>query len=315
MKILFTGASSFTGLWFVKELAECGHDVTACFRHRQEDYKDIRKKRVDQALQYCKPIFECPFGSEAFMKLIESEQEWNLFCHHAADVANYKDPNFDAVAAAARNTYNLKATLKALSDKGCLKIVLTGSVFEQNEGAGSDNLRAVSPYGLSKGLTTDIFKYYASVMGLKLGKFVIPNPFGPFEELRYTSFLIQSWFQGKTAFVQTPEYVRDNIHVSLLARAYSVFIQRLSPLPGFEKFNPSGYVETQGAFTARFSQEMKQRLSLECHFECSPQMEFSEPKVRINTDVLNQQQLEWDEKHAWDVLAAYYQSFFSKKSA
>ena len=32
MKILFTGASSFTGFWFVRELAAAGCEVTAVFR-------------------------------------------------------------------------------------------------------------------------------------------------------------------------------------------------------------------------------------------------------------------------------------------
>ena len=34
MKILFTGASSFTGYWFIRELAAAGHEVTAIFRKR-----------------------------------------------------------------------------------------------------------------------------------------------------------------------------------------------------------------------------------------------------------------------------------------
>ena len=37
MKILFTGASSFTGYWFVKELAERGHEVTALLRRPAEN--------------------------------------------------------------------------------------------------------------------------------------------------------------------------------------------------------------------------------------------------------------------------------------
>ena len=32
MKILFTGGSSFTGSWFIRELAAAGHQVTAVFR-------------------------------------------------------------------------------------------------------------------------------------------------------------------------------------------------------------------------------------------------------------------------------------------
>lgn len=312
MKILFTGASSFSGMWFVKELAECGHEVTACFRLKESAYYDIRKARVAKVLEYCQPVFECSFGSETFIKTIENNQEWNLFCHHAAEVHNYKDPDFDAISAASKNTHNIKAVLSTLSEKGCQKVVLTGSVFEPREGAGSDNLRAVSPYGLSKGLTTETFRFYCAVMGLRLGKFVISNPFGPYEEIKFTTSLIQTWAKNQEYIVSSPEYVRDNIHISLLSKAYRSFCHRLTTSPGFEKYNPSGYVETQGAFTARFSHEMQARLGLPCKFSCSPQIEFSEPKVRINLDALNPRQLEWDENLAWDTLAAYYKQSYLK---
>ena len=33
MNILFTGGSSFTGSWFIRELAAAGHQVTAIFRN------------------------------------------------------------------------------------------------------------------------------------------------------------------------------------------------------------------------------------------------------------------------------------------
>ena len=47
MKILFTGGSSFTGTWFIKELAAAGHDVTAIFRKPVEEYPDdVRRQRV-----------------------------------------------------------------------------------------------------------------------------------------------------------------------------------------------------------------------------------------------------------------------------
>ena len=45
MKILFTGASSFTGHWFVKELCAAGHEVTATFRQPASEYTDVRKQR------------------------------------------------------------------------------------------------------------------------------------------------------------------------------------------------------------------------------------------------------------------------------
>ncbi len=306
MKILFTGASSFTGLWFIQELVKQGHQVTAVFRHPLEYYTGIRKQRVDKLLKICEPVFYSTFGSDAFLRTIEEQPHLDVFCHHAADVTAYRSPNFNAVQALAHNTNNLPIVLKKLEEKGCHKVVLTGSVFEQNEGAGSDALRAVSPYGLSKGLTSDYFHYYNSLTSLSLGKFVIPNPFGPYEEGRFTSYLMQEWLKGKTAAVNTPLYVRDNIHVSLLAKAYAQFVQKKF-LTGFEKFNPSGYPESQGAFTTRFATEMRSRLSLPCEIQLNPQKEFPEPKVRINTDVLNIEQLHWNEKQAWDELAQFYQ--------
>ena len=102
-------------------------------------------------------------------------------------------------------------------------VVLTGSVFEADEGAGDAPLRAFSPYGVSKGLTAHVASYWCSVLDIPLGKFVIPNPFGPFEEPRFCSFLIKTWREGKPAEVRTPDYVRDNIHVDLLAKVYAAF--------------------------------------------------------------------------------------------
>jgi hypothetical protein len=142
---------------------------------------------------------------------------------------------------------------------------------------------------------------------MKLGKFVIPNPFGPYEESRFTTYLIQNWLQKKTALVTSPEYVRDNIPVSLLAKAYVKFSEHLSEQPGFEKLAPSYYVESQGTFTARFAKQMRPRLNVPCHYELRTQLEFSEPKTRINTDSLNVNELKWNETEAWDELAVYYQ--------
>ena len=313
MKILFTGASSFTGMWFVKELARAGHDVTATFRESLDKYQGIRLERIKIATQFCKPVYECSFGSESFLQLINSSNKWDMLCHHAADVHEYKSPDFNFVAALANNTSHIKEVLNALRHQGCYRLLLTGSVFEQNEGVGSDNLRAVSPYGLSKGLTTDVFRYFAQTMGFKLGKFVIPNPFGPYEELRFTTFLMQAWSTSRTASVSSPAYVRDNIHVSLLAKAYAKFASTLTTEQGFVKINPSGYVESQGAFTMRFAKEMRQRIAmLPCHYDLLEQTEFLEPKVRINMDGLKYQELGWNEEYAWDELADYYKAFVMK---
>jgi nucleoside-diphosphate-sugar epimerase len=312
MKILFTGGSSFTGFWFIRELAAAGHAVTAVFRQRAADYADdVRRQRASLASAVARPVSGCSFGDESFLKLI-GEGGWDLLCHHAADVTNYKSPDFDTVGAVANNTRNLLAVLQALKGAGCGKVLLSGTVFEGGEGAGSQGLPDFSPYGLSKSLTAQVFRYYCTRAGLSLGKFVIPNPFGPYEEPRYTAYLMKNWLSGGTPGCSSPSYVRDNIHASLLAKAYARFAQNLPAASGFTKINPSGYAESQGAFTLRMAQEMRPRLNLPCLVELKKQTDFSEPRVRLNTDVLDPDALGWDESAAWDDLAVYYQRLYAK---
>ena len=70
MRILFTGASSFTGFWFVRELARAGHAVTATFRQPFEGYEGVRRERVRLLQDHCEPIVGCSFGSPEFLRLI-----------------------------------------------------------------------------------------------------------------------------------------------------------------------------------------------------------------------------------------------------
>jgi nucleoside-diphosphate-sugar epimerase len=304
MKILFTGGSSFTGYWFAKQLVSAGHEVFVVFRRQPKEYPDdLRRERVEMLSDICRPILGASFGDDQFLQLIR-ESSWDLLCHHAADVTNYKSHDFNVVAAVENNTRRLPLVLDLLKEAGCTKVVLTGSVFENDEGASSGTHEAISPYGLSKGLTWQLFRYYALCRQISLGKFVISNPFGPYEEPRFTHYLIKNWFAGATPSVNTPSYVRDNIHVSLLARAYVHFVATLAD--GVSRTNPSGYIESQGAFAYRVANEMRGRLGLKCELMLKAQSDFSEPQIRINTDVADKKSLDWSEQDAWDELAGYY---------
>jgi UDP-glucose 4-epimerase len=308
MKILFTGGSSFTGSRFIQELAAVGDEVTAIFRRSADGYSDeIRRLRVSMAAEVCRPVYGCSFGDKQFLALI-AEGGWDLLGHHAADVTNYKSPDFDPITALQNNTYNPPVVLEALKAAGCNRLLLSGTVFEGGEGAGSQGLPDFSPYGLSKALTVQVFRYYCARADIGLGKFVIPNPFGPYEEPRFTTYLIKNWLAGATPNCSSPAYVRDNIHVSLLAKAYARFAREV-PAEGFARINPSGYAESQGAFTLRLAQEMRPRLQLPCLVELKKQVDFPEPRVRINTDPPDSSALNWDESAAWDELADYYRRF------
>jgi UDP-glucose 4-epimerase len=305
VRILLTGGSSFTGLWFARALAAVGHTIVAPLKRAASSYSGLRGERVAELRRVAEVVEDCPFGSTAFLQLIGAA-DFDLLCQHAARVENYRSPHFDALGALAENTHNLAAVLKAAVHRSLAGVVLTGSVFEQDEGTGSTPLRAFSPYGLSKGLTWHCFRFYAETMGFTLGKFVIPNPFGPFEEPRFCGSLVRAWFKGEAPTVGTPLYVRDNIHVDLLAAAYAAFAGQLPSRSGVVKYNPSGYVESQGAFAIRFAREMERRFGIACPIAPSKQSEFAEPMVRINTDRVDGSALTWSEPAAWDAAADFY---------
>ncbi len=276
-------------------------------------YEGIRKERVRRIGEVSDQIFNCYFGSTRFMNLLDSENKWDLLCHHAAEVTGYTSSEFDFISAVKKNTSNLVNVLKKLKEKQCDAILLTGSIFENDEGKGSEDLRAFSLYGLSKSMTYNIFRYYAQLLNFKLGKFVIPNPFGPFEESRFTTFLMKTWLQGETAVVKTPGYVRDNIHVSLLAKVYNRFAGDVKNSDNeLLKINPSGYRESQGDFARRFATQMKIRFDLDCKLELANQKEFTEPKTRINLQDASKLILDWDEQSAWDELGEFYKNYLMR---
>ncbi len=310
MKILFTGASSFTGYWFVTRLALAGHEVRTTFtRNSVADYgDDVRGQRVKRVAEKSQPLFSCHFGDEQFLDCLKKEC-FELVCHHAADATNYKSPEFDVCGAVANNTRRVQDVLKLLAANSGAALLLTGSFFEGGEGAGSEGLPSLSPYGLSKSLTAEIFSYYCRVLGVPMGKFVIPNPFGPWEDARFTTYLMRTWSKRDVASVRTPSYIRDNIHVSLLAPAYVRFAETL-PMAGngFSQINPSGYVESQGAFAERVAREMRTRTNWECRLECACQSEFEEPRIRLNTDPVDVSAMGWRESAAWDEFAQWYTS-------
>ena len=309
MKILITGGSSFTGYWFVKELAEAGHEVFATFtRSGAGDYGDdaLRELRVDRTIELCTPIWNCKFGDESFIELIRQEGDWDLFCHHGAYVHDYKSLNFDVLAAVQANTNNLQKVLEQLLEVNCRKVLLTGSVFEQGEGMGEQPLRAFSPYGLSKGLTAELFQFWCRQLDFMLAKFVIPNPFGPFEEKRFTAYLINNWLNDNIPGVNTPDYVRDNIHVSLLAKAYCSFAETIVKGTDRLQLNPCGYIDSQGAFAQRLASAMKARLGKSCELQLAQQEVFDEPRIRVNFDRPEAVLKDWDEENAWDQMADFY---------
>ena len=305
MRLLLTGASSFTGLWFAQQLAQAGNEVVAPMRGDQQGYSGLRAERVERLRKIADVRWSCTFGEAAFLELVARER-FDLLCQHAARVTDYRSPDFDIVTALAENTRALPKVLRAMRENGLRGMVLTGSVFESDEGAGSPPTRAFSPYGVSKAITAQVARYWCGEFGVPLGKFVIPHPFGPYEEPRFYASLIGTWRKGGVAEVRTPVYVRDNIHVDLLARAYVRFATQTASGPTFATANPSGYIESQERFTTRLAAELGPRLRVEARLKFLDQVDRSEPMMRINTEPAAVAHPDWSETTAWDRLAEFY---------
>ena len=264
MKILLTGAGSFTGYWFAETLASAGHEVVAPLRGNLDNPHDTeRSQRLFRLRGKVDLVPACGFGSAKFLG-IAGNRDFDVLCHHGAEVGNYRNPEFDIAGAAASNTLNLRSVLRAMGERGLKGVVLTGSIFEQDEGAGTQPLMAFSPYGVSKGLTAQIMRHRCHEIGVPFGKFVIPNPFGPLEQPRLGVYLARAWAAGGAAEIKTPAYIRDNIHVGLLAACYRRFVEDTDIAPASRKLNPSGYVESQGAFVERVSREIGRRTGQHC---------------------------------------------------
>ncbi len=305
MKIIFTGASSFTGFWFVRELQTAGHEVICTFTNPPESYQGLKLERLTKLTKLCQALYSSPFGSPSFLKLIASTRNIDILCHHGAQVNNYKSFAFPVVAAVAENTYNVVAVLEALKESGAKNLVLTTSVFAAGEGIGN-NCSAVSPYGLSKGLSSEIFRFYGEALNFPLAKFVIPNPFGPLEEPRFVSYVMKQWLSKQVATINTPHYIRDNIHVSLLAKAYAHFVSRAATSTSKLCSNPSGYIMSQEAFTQKLAEEMRPRLQKDCAIAIASNGIYTEPAIRINSEPAVSLCSDWQEAQAFDALATYY---------
>jgi UDP-glucose 4-epimerase len=301
VRILLTGASSFTGYWFADALRRAGHEVVAPLRGGAGGGADLlrgeRLARLERAGVQLVP--ECAFGSDPFLVLAASG--FDVLCHHAAEVGDYRSPDFDIAGAVAANTARLRQVIEIIGKRASRGIVLTGSFFEANEGAGTTPRRAFSPYAVSKALTADVVRYRCHEAGVPFAKFVIPHPFGPLEQPRLGAYLAKTWRSGGTVEIKTPAYIRDNIHVGLLAAAYERFVSEDSATD--RKLNPSGYIESQGAFVERIAREVRQRTGLACGVTLLEQQEFPEPLIRINTDAAELYVSNWSDSGAWDEYA------------
>lgn len=314
IRILFTGASSFTGFWFARTLAQSGHSVVCLFTQEgAAAYSGLRRRRVELLLATpgITPIWGKRLSDPTLPDHFRDGSPWDVFCHHAAEVTDYKSPDFNPLAAAETAVAGLPAMLSEFRKAGGKALVFSGTYFESGQGTEGEAAPAFSPYAVSKTLSGELARFYAEQRGLGFTKFVMPNPFGPYEERGFTRYLAAEWLAGRTPAVKTPDYLRDNMPVPLMARDYVRAVQESAESPRYRSIRPSGYTGRQGDFALEFAARLSPHLG-DCPLKLETQKDFAEPCVRLNAPASHAP--EWSPLEAdifWTELADFYRSEFS----
>ena len=311
MRVLLTGASSFTGAWFARALLEEGVELILALARRPQLYDAERSTRLAPLLasKRVRTVEDAPFGSARFIELCRALGPLDVLALHGAVVGDHRARDFPVREAVRTNTFRLERVLERAARSGCRAIVVTGSVFEAGEGGGGDRARPVNPYGLAKTLTWRRFARKAPAYGFTLGKFTIPAPFGPGEKPNLPRALMEAWLRDAVPHVRHPHLVRDHVPVDALARAYARFVLELSHRKGVLYRRPSGFAEPIGSFARRLGAAMRPRLARPCRVNLAdPPLPSPEPAVRINDEPLEALVPEADPERFFDAYAAFYRN-------
>lgn len=304
MRVLMTGASSFTGAWIASALARHGASVAAPLRQPIEAGESIREARIERIRESVQLIGDAPFGSERFLDCMTQCGPFDLLILHGAEVGRFRDETYDPMAAFQRNTHNLENVLDQAFATGCRRLVVTGSVFEADEGIGDLPLNAIGAYGLAKTLSWQMIRHMAAMRQMALGKVVIAAPFGPLQQQGLVGALLAAWCRRERPEIRQPKQVRDFVHVGLLADIYADFALALPMRAGLYRLAPSLYVETVAEFAKRVATELRPRLGLPCEYRASLRPRpADEPIVRHNQDRIEADRWQRCEPACWDALA------------
>ncbi|MEC7986722.1 MAG: NAD(P)-dependent oxidoreductase [Myxococcota bacterium] len=293
LKILLSGASSFSGFHILQSLSQAGHEVWATLQSPTSSYRDLKKRRIQSLPSNIRIVENTPFGSTGFLNLLE--EEFDIYGHHGAWTQNYRSIDYELHRAFENNTHNIKAVMECLS-RTQTHVVISSSIFE-----GNAQTPPFSPHGLVKSITTQAFFLYAQLYDVPISRLVIPNPFGPLDNAKIIAYLCKEWFAGRVPIVQTPQYIRDNIPVDLLALSYRYWIEQ--PRSFQSSFHPSGYQSSMGEFAKRVAKELAPRLQIDCPIQFAVQTRFEQPKTLINNISAHMLCPQWSEERFWDLFA------------
>jgi nucleoside-diphosphate-sugar epimerase len=277
MRILLTGASSFTGCHIARVLLDRGHEVTATLTRSSDAYRAGMEALRLRHAEGLRLVYETSFGTGNFAQALK-DFEPEVLVNHGADIRGYRDPSFDIDKAVRSATHALEETLKTFKVRGGRHVIHTGTVFEPVDG-----LEAQSAYGNAKARTARIWEERCDHEQLAFTKILIANPVGPFEnEDRLIPIFVKKWKAGEKPVLSAPKMLWDNVPAPWLAERYAEAVEAKGSR---ELVRPSGFKIPLRDFVDRFVAEARARgVALDFSYEIPEQVPDAPAKPRFNDE-------------------------------
>lgn len=301
--VVLTGASSFSGTWFARQLSARGHRVVAPLARPMTAYEGIREQRVRMLADIVDVLEGAPMGSPALLRGLSRLDQIDAVLWHHAVVGSYLSREYplgDAISSAICGIAEMASILKA---RGCSTSVITHSVFESDQGIPSA-APPIGLYGVAKRAVCEAIALEMAQAGIASHHFVVCNPVGPLEEPRFVSYLVSQWKEGRVATLRAPHWIRDNVPIELLSIAYADFLDHVFDSTEMS-LTPSWWAESNWDWAQRVGREVAPRLGLTPRLDRDELRDETQPTVRIGKDRHTPPQA-WDEASFWDRYAEYY---------
>ncbi len=277
MKILFLGASSFTGFHFINRLSKNKSVKIYCTLTKKfKNYKFERKVRLNliKKIKNVKILESTKFGDRNFINVLK-KIKFDILCFHSAHAENYNDDKkFDYKKSLNENLNNVEDVFSILNENQ--RVIISNTVFQNIK---YKRYKAVNNYGKSKSKTYDVFKKFCLKNKIKYKSFYITNPWGIFEEKKLNYYLIKNWLENKVPIIEYPRYIRDNIFIDKLSNEYYKLI--FSKSEKIENF-PSGYCCSNKVFINSLRKEFNKYFKKNAKVKFVYDVYHNQPIKRIN---------------------------------
>lgn len=282
MRVVVTGASSYSGMCIAREFARRGHATEGLLAGSLESYRGRKRVRIEILRADGVELHGGVRAEDGQMAAWASTQEIDLWVHHHHPMENFRSPSYDvddAARVAIRPLAELAVAWRMAKVRG---VLCSGTYFEPGEG-GRDPEEPATPYARLKNDMSSLLREEAHRQEIGVTKIVIPSPTGALEnEDRLTPQLILAALGGKPFSVRSPNSIFDHIDGEILARVYADAGQDL--LDHGERgltLRPSGWTVSTREWVEWARENIIRKLDLELEISVPP-LEAQSPPTRFS---------------------------------